>query len=74
MRCFFHLVDSASTIRDEHGIEVADLEQARAEAINTIREFRAEEPATNLSGWKLMVADAAGTPLVFVSLDSLDHS
>ena len=74
MRCFFHLLDSGSSIRDERGVEVSDLEHARLESYRAIREFRVEEPATDLSGWKLMIADAAGTPLLFVHLDERDLS
>jgi hypothetical protein len=72
MRCFFHLVDSGSTIRDEEGVEISDLGLAREEAYGAIREFRDEEPATDVAGWHLVVTDAAGAALLSIALDDLN--
>jgi hypothetical protein len=69
MRLYFHLVDGTATIPDEAGIEVANLDAAKAEALSTIREMRAEhgtEPR-DWASWRLVVADASGD--VLFSLD-----
>ncbi len=33
MRCYFHLVNGSEEIRDTEGLEVSDLDQAHAEAL-----------------------------------------
>jgi hypothetical protein len=63
MRLYFHLVDGTEMIRDEDGIEVADVDVAKAEALNTIREMRGEQEAFDWAGWKLAVADESGALL-----------
>ena len=45
MRLFFHLVDKQDTIHDLEGVEVADLEQARTEAMRALAAMRGEDPA-----------------------------
>ena len=40
MRLYFHVQNGTEMIRDEDGIEVADLDAAGAEALNAIRDMR----------------------------------
>jgi hypothetical protein len=72
MRLFFHLVDREEVVRDLEGIEVADLMDARTEALRAIEELRHEDEiaARNWSGWTLNVTDAAGTLILSIDLDS----
>jgi len=74
MRCFFHLLGGTSAIRDESGVEVADLDEARAQALAGIREFRQElgADANEWRNWTLTVTDAAGRTLFSLPLDSPD--
>lgn len=55
MRCFFHLVNGQETILDDTGVEVADLETAKAQAWKAIGELRHELDAAagDWSGWRL---------------------
>ena len=71
MRLYFDLrtdQDTIPDIPDVYGIEVADVEEARREALRTIRELRQESPsvAQNWSGWWMSVVDATGS--VFFTL------
>ena len=72
MRLFFHLVDREEVVRDLEGIEVANLMDARTEALRAIEELRHEDEvaARNWSGWTLNVTDAAGTLILSIDLDS----
>jgi hypothetical protein len=72
MRIYFHLAKDDEFIRDPEGVEVADLEEARAAALNTIAELRHEDPAAprDWSGWSLRVTDAAGRVLFTLPLVS----
>ena len=36
MRCFFHFVSESESMRDTEGIEVMDVDQAHAEALETL--------------------------------------
>ncbi|HEX2137623.1 MAG TPA: hypothetical protein VHG30_17295 [Microvirga sp.] len=69
MRLYFHLQDATRTVFDRKGVEVADLEEARAQAIQAIEELRQEDAsvARDWSGWTLTVADESGA--VLFSLD-----
>jgi hypothetical protein len=71
MRCYFNLVDGSEVIRDRTGIEVSDPEQARAEALDVIREQRQADPvaAQEWSGWTLTVVDSSGRLLFSTPLD-----
>jgi hypothetical protein len=65
MRCYFHLVNSHEQLTDPHGIKVANLAMAHAEALRAIEglwEENAFEPV--MTGWSLVVADAAGRSLL----------
>jgi hypothetical protein len=71
MRCYFHLVNGSEMIRDTDGLEVADADQARTEAIEAIQILAREDgeaPGT-WSGWRLDICDASGTVLSSISLD-----
>jgi hypothetical protein len=68
MRCYFHLSDGHSLISDDEGIEVADLDEARSEAMKAIEEFRAEAAAAeHRTGWRMDITDESGT--IFLSID-----
>ena len=65
MRCYFHLVNCHETILDDTGIEVSDLEVAKAEARKAIAELRQEddEASENWSGWRLNIVSPEGNLL-----------
>jgi hypothetical protein len=71
MRCYFNLVDASEVIRDREGIEVSGPEQARAEALQALRQQRQADPiaAQQWSGWTLTVVDGTGQLLFSVPLD-----
>ena len=75
MRLFFHLVDKQDTIHDLEGVEVADLEQARTEAMRALAAMREEDPAApqDWSGWTLRVTDASGRVVLSLDLDGGTH-
>ena len=72
MRLYFHLLKGTEAIRDEDGIEVSDVDVARAEALNTIREMRSAEDTQHpdWTGWKLAVADKSGALLFSLDVDT----
>ena len=72
MRLYFHLQKGTEAIRDEDGIEVSDVDAARAEALNTIREMRSAEDRErpDWTGWKLAVADESGALLFALDVDA----
>ena len=74
MRCYFHLVNGSEEIRDRVGLEVADVNQARAQAIETLQALTKEDrSATDAwAGWSLNVSDASGTILFSIDLDRTD--
>jgi hypothetical protein len=74
-RYYFHLVSPHEVILDDEGVEVTDLAEARAEALKTIDELRRESPsaAEGWEGWRLDVADAAGSVVFSISLDERFH-
>ena len=53
-------------VRDPEGVEVADLRQARAQALEYVREIQGDD-ASVIRGWTFRVTDAAGA--VFLLLD-----
>ena len=65
MRCFFHLVRSGSRLIDEEGLEVANMDEIRAEVTKATQELRQANPfaVTDWKGWRLEVTDASGTVL-----------
>jgi hypothetical protein len=71
MRCFFHFVSESESMRDTEGLEVMDVDQAHAEALETLQSLiqEDEEAAAMWSGWRLDVCDASGRELFSFSLD-----
>lgn len=71
MRCYFHLFNGDETILDETGIEVADVETAKVEAMKAIRELR-EEIDSNQDewrGWQLQIVCPESGLLCTLDLD-----
>ncbi len=68
MRVFFHLMDGTETIRDEEGVEVSDLDEARMQALDAIREIRASDAARDWGAWRLEASDQAGSLLFSLNL------
>jgi len=70
MRCYFYLVNGSEVIRDTEGLEVADLDQAHAEALETLHALALKdgEAAAAWAGWRLDVSDASGALLFSISL------
>jgi hypothetical protein len=68
MRVFFHLIDGTEAIRDEEGVEVSDLDEARTQALDAIREIRASNAARDWGAWRLEASDQAGSLLFSLSL------
>ncbi len=76
MRCYFHLVNGSEEISDRVGLEVADVDQARAEAIEALQALTKEDESASdaWAGWRLNVSDASGTILFSINLDQTDTS
>jgi hypothetical protein len=70
MRCYFHLLNGHEAILDETGVEVLDLETAKAEAHRAIEELREEYDgaADEWSGWRLNVVSSLGALLYSADL------
>jgi hypothetical protein len=75
MRCYFHLVNGDDAILDDTGVEVADLETARTEALRAIQELRQELDGftDEWMGWHLDVVCPQGTVLLSVDLKATVH-
>jgi predicted alpha-1,6-mannanase (GH76 family) len=75
MRCYFHLVNGEDAILDDTGVEVADLETARTEALRAIQELRQELDGftDEWMGWQLDVVCPQGTVLLSVELKTTVH-
>jgi hypothetical protein len=75
MRCFFHLVSNHDEILDHAGIEVHDLESAKAQALIAVQELRAEigTEANDWSGWRLDIVCPLGTLLHSMQLMQTLH-
>ena len=73
MRVYFHLKDFGEMIHDFKGVEVPDLEEARAEAMRAVAELRQEDAAAAVgwSGWSLEAVDGSGRVLFSLDLASL---
>ena len=69
-RYYFHLVDGHDIIPDQVGVEVADLAEARIEALKAIHEFRQESPGTaaEWGDWRIDVTDTSGTTVMTIDL------
>ena len=66
----FNLADGHSSMLDPEGVEVADMEELRAEVSKAIEEVRLGEPdaARDWNGWRMEVTDSAGAVLLTVDL------
>jgi hypothetical protein len=73
MRCFFNLVNTNEAILDEEGVEVASVDELRAEVAKEIEELRSADPlsARAWKGWKLEATEPSGAVLFSVNLDPL---
>ncbi len=71
MRLYFHLKDATDTVHDLKGVEVSNVEEARAQTIQAIRELCDDDAssARDWSGWRLEIADADGVVLFSLDLD-----
>ena len=69
MRCFFNLVGPNTSLPDQEGIEVADINEISAEVAETIEEVRSSAPSQDWKGWRLEVADSSGAVIFFADLD-----
>jgi hypothetical protein len=70
VRLYFHVTNGSEIIRDEQGIEVPSLDHARREALRTIAEVRAEDPASrDWSGWTFRITDPGGRVVLLLDLD-----
>jgi hypothetical protein len=61
-RYYFNLTDGQDAIRDEDGIEVADLDAALIHAAEAIEELRREmsSGSDEWEGWRLEIVDSLG--------------
>jgi hypothetical protein len=75
MRCYFHLVNSHEALIDDEGVEVADLESAKVQALMAIRELRRDSGGVidDWSGWHLQIVCPEGTVLHAIPLDGTLH-
>ena len=75
MRCYFHLVNSHEEILDDEGIEVSDLEDAKAQALVAIEDIREEaiQVGASWQGWRLEITDRSGRVLACLSLEPMRH-
>jgi len=69
MRCYFHWTNGDETIRDDHGMDVSDRENARKLAMKAIIERRVAL-AARCAGWTLVVVDTVGAILFIFPLDA----
>ena len=63
MRCYFHLVNGHTMLTDEEGVEVADFEIAKVEALLAVSELQREYDGfiEDWSGWHLHILCNDGT-------------
>ncbi|GEO18634.1 DUF6894 family protein [Microvirga aerophila] len=75
MRRFFHLVNGQETILDDTGVEVADLETAKAQARKAIAELRQDDQDAleDWSGWRLDIVCPEGSLLHSLDLVTTLH-
>jgi len=75
MRCYFHLVNGAEIILDDTGIEVPNLESAKAQAWEAINELRreADTEVQDWGGWHLNIICPEGSLLASLPLRQSLH-
>ena len=69
-RYFFHLMDEKEFLGDALGVEVNQLAEVEAAAIEIIREYRIQEAEREyeLRNWKLAVTDSEGAIILLLPL------
>jgi hypothetical protein len=75
MRCYFHLIKGHDEILDDTGIEVSDLQAAKAQAQQAADELRHEldEAIKDWNGWRLDIVCPEGSLLYSLSLGITLH-
>jgi hypothetical protein len=73
MRVYFHLRTEHSSIPDVQGVEVTDLEQARADAFELLCELHQQDACAGVdsSGWTLEAADRTGRVVFSLNLNRI---
>jgi hypothetical protein len=73
MRCFFNLHNTDDAILDKEGVEVANVEDLRAEVAKGVKDVRSADPLVvgDWKGWRLEATDPSGAVLFSVNLDPL---
>lgn len=73
-RYFFHLMDESEFLGDSLGVEVSQLSEVEAAAIEIIREYRIQEAEREyeLRNWKLAVTDSKGAVILLLPLFAPD--
>jgi hypothetical protein len=71
LRLYFHLADFEEVIQDLDGIEVDNIDQARAETLNVLNEMRHELGPGDWSGWRLIVTDGGGAVVLSFDLGEM---
>jgi hypothetical protein len=72
VRVYFNLVRGNETIRDGEGMDVADLDQAVLDVMDTLRELKRTDPSRSASwkGWTVHVTDENGIAIVTLPLST----
>ncbi len=75
MRCYFHLVSDHEEFIDGEGVDVSDLESAKAQAMMAVSELKQEACGIveDWNGWQLNVVNAEGHLLWSVLLSAALH-
>lgn len=71
-RFFFHFTDGRRVFGDADGQELSGLHAARAHATRQVRDLKAamcDPHIQDLSGWSMMVKDAAGRTVFVLGFD-----
>ena len=71
-RYFFNIREGFEVDEDEEGVELPDIEAARAEALATVEELR-EELGSDAQGIELEIADESGRRLLTIPFDRHSH-
>ena len=73
MKCYFNLANRHQSIADDIGVEVADVDEVRALALEAAAEMiqAGEAQIADWRGWRLEAADTSGAVVFTISLDAL---
>jgi hypothetical protein len=76
MKCYLDLENESEIIRDQAGIEVASIDEARAEILGVLADELEADPntAADWSGWTLRVVDSARQLIFSIVLTDLPSS